>query len=91
MSGNQQRQQGGFGFSDSSPQDVRGEASEEAELTEEEQAAMRQRRRQQQAAAFQQQQMIFSMLRMMGGGMMGRGAFGRPLGMRRGFGGPFGF
>lgn len=90
MSGDRQRGQGGFGFSDSPAQDLRGEGrSEEAEMTEEEQEDVRQQRRQQQVAAFQQQQILFNLMRMMGGGMMGRGGFRRPYGMRGGFGGPF--
>ena len=90
MSGGQQTGQGGFGFSDGPAQDLRGEGrSVEAEMKKEEQEEAWQRRRQQQMAAFQQQQILFNLMRVMGGGMMGRGGFRRPYGMRGGFGGPF--
>lgn len=91
MSGNQPRQQTGFGFSDGPAQDVEA-GSGDSEMSDEEQEARRMQRRQQQMAAFQQQQMLLNMMRMMGGGMMGGYRGGGPFGMRGGFRrGPFMF
>lgn len=94
MSGSQQRQQTGFGFSDGPAEDMEAGRHGTDGVTAEEQEARRMQRRQQQMAAFQQQQMMLNLMRMMGGGMMGgyRGGFGGPFGMRGGFTrGPFMF
>lgn len=94
MSGSQQRQQTGFGFSDGPAEDMEAGRHGTGEVTAEEQEARRMQRRQQQMAVFQQQQMMLNLMRMMGAGMMGgyRGGFGGPSGMRGGFRrGPFMF
>lgn len=89
MSGHEQQQQGGFGFSDSPDRDdIKADRSDDEEMTSEDKEALRQQRRQQQMAAYHQQQALFNMLRMVGGGMMGGGMMGRG-GLRRMRGGPF--